>query len=349
MRTRAILFALLVSCGTASRANDLAFNPDAAPAALAASFLKTDGLRALASAKRVAITQFRVEFAVENSASAQSSSMGGWTASRTNVKLVGVAPDAMREVADQLHARLVRELAAAGVEVISAQQLRDNEAYKSLAPAQKTSLEPVVTGAGKSVFVGAGGQPWYFSNDDRHLSAGTLLGNLSTTQPQNIEPAIASALDVAALRVTLAVAFVDQSTSGGMFRRGSSVTTDARLALVPGLTQLLAVTRDGRARVVLDQPVPLAADAIELVDTTSDKTAQAVANVITGLFARGGRSSSQLEARTSASAYGATVSRHGQALVAAMVAAMRPATPVQAPAASPPPAAASAAASSPGG
>lgn len=53
----------------------------------------------------------------------------------------------------------MQELTAAGVEVISVATLRENAAYKSLAPVLKIMLEPVSTQAGKSVVVGAAGMP----------------------------------------------------------------------------------------------------------------------------------------------------------------------------------------------
>jgi hypothetical protein len=327
MKRHLMIVAALACAAVAAHAQEPVFDPAADPASLASAFLKTDRLAALAKVRRLAIAQFRVEFAVENNAKAQSSSSAAWTSARTDIKLVGVGPQTLQAIADQLHDRLVQDLGAAGVEVIPTATLRENAAYQSLAPAQKTTTEPVGTQAGQSIFVGARGQPWYFSNDDRHLGAGTLLGNLSTTQPQNIEPAIAKSLDAAVLRVTLAVAFAEQSSSGGLFASGSSVKTAVRLAIVPSLSQILIVTPDGSARVRLDRAIALDANALEMVDATSDRAVQAAANVITGLFAKGGRISTQLEARTTPEAFSTAVLRHAQAVESAMVAALKPALP----------------------
>ena len=148
------------------------FDPAADTAALASGCLKTDRLQVTAKVRRAAISQIRVEFAVENSAKAQSSSSAGWTSARTDIKLVGVPPQTLQAIANELHDRLVQELTAAGVEVIPAATLRENAAYKSLAPVLRITLEPVSTRAGKSVVVGAAGMPWYHSNDERHLSVG---------------------------------------------------------------------------------------------------------------------------------------------------------------------------------
>jgi hypothetical protein len=303
------------------------FDPGADPAALAAEYVKAERVQALGAVKRAAIAQFRVEFAVENEGKAQSSGTRGWTSSKADIKLVGVGDDTRQAIADRLHDQFVQQLAVAGFEVVAPQALRDNEAYKSLGPVLRTSLEPVGTQTGKSVFVGARGLPYYLTNEDRHLGVGTLLGGLSTTQPQNIEPQIAKSLDAAVFRVTMLVAFAEQSSSGGFFNNRSSVQSSARLALVPRITQWLVITPDGPSRVVLDQAVPMAGDGMELVETTSDKAAQAVANAITGLLAGGVRRTATYEARTTPQAYEAVVTRYGQALQAAMMSALRPGRP----------------------
>ena len=302
------------------------FDPAAAPAQLATSFVKADRLQALAKVKRAAIAQFRVEFAVENEAKAQSSGTTGATSSRADVKLVGVTDEARQATADRLYDQFVQDLAAAGLEVVPLATLRANADYQSLGPVLRGGREPVGTRAGKSIFVGARGMPYYMTNDDRHLGLGTLLGGISTTQPQNIEPQIAKTLDAAVFRVTLAVAFADQTTRGGLFNTGSSVKTDARLVLVPNQCQWLIITPEGRAQVYLNETVFMGSDALQLVETTadSDKAVQAAANIITGLFAKTTRSAASYEARTTPAAYEAVVTRHGLALQAAMLSALRP-------------------------
>ena len=150
---------LLALASFTAAAQSPVFDPAAVTAALASGFLKTDRLQVTAKVRRAAISQFRVEFAVENSAKAQLSSSAGWTSARTDIKLVGVPPQTLQAIADGLHDRLVQELTAAGVEVIPAATLRENAAYKSLAPMLRITLEPVSTQAGKSVVVGAAGMP----------------------------------------------------------------------------------------------------------------------------------------------------------------------------------------------
>ena len=324
-RFLAPLALLLPLSGTALAASE--FDPSADPAALASAFVKTDRLAMLASMKRAAIAQFRVEFAVENDAKASSSGTTGWSSSQSDIKLVGVTDEARQLIADQLHDKLVQDLAATGLEVVPHAVVRETEGYKSLGPVMRSGQEPLGTRTGKSVFVGARAMPYYLTNDDRHLGLGTTLGAFSTTQPQNIEPTIAKALNAAVFRVTVFVAFADQSTSGGLFNIGSSVKTSARLAIVPALTQFLIVMPDGRARVYLNDTILLGGDALVMKETTTtgEKATQAVANLVTGLLAGGGRSLAHYEASTTPDAYAAVVTRYGLALEAAMMSAMRPA------------------------
>jgi hypothetical protein len=302
------------------------FDPAADPARLAAEYVKVERLQALAKVRRAAISQFRVEFAVENEGKAQSSGTTGWTSTQAEIKLVGIGDDVRQAIADELHDRFVKDLEAAGLEVVPHGTLRENAAYKSLAPVLRTGQVPVGTQAGKSIFVGAKGMPYYLTNDDRHLGVGTLLGGISTTQPQNIEPEIATSLDAAVFRVTLLVAFAEQSSRGGLFNTRSSVSTAARLALVPRLSQWLIVTPDGRARSYLDDMVSMGADAVQLVETTTEgeKAVQAAANAITSLLAGGARKRVSYEARTTPEAYRSVVTRYATALQAAMLSAVRP-------------------------
>src|SRR5215831_19506606 len=77
------------------------FDPSAEPSALAKDFLKNDKVEALASVKRIAIVEYRVEFGVENSAKATSSGTTGWTASNSDIKLVGPADADRQAIADR--------------------------------------------------------------------------------------------------------------------------------------------------------------------------------------------------------------------------------------------------------
>jgi len=294
------------------------FDPGVDASTLASSFIKSEKLQALSGVKRVAIAQFRVEFAVENDAKAQSSGTSGWTSSKSDITLVGVTDEARQAIADALYDKLTQELTAAGVEVVQYETVRDTPGYKSIGPVMHTRQEPIGTRTGKSIFVGAKGTPYYTTNDDKHLSVGSMLGGFSTTQPQNYEPQIAKALDATVLRATLMVAFADQASSGGMFSNASSVKTAARLAIVPNLSQILFITPGaGKARVYLDQMVLMPGDAIEMKETTTtgEKATQAIAGLISG----GMRGERHYTATTTNDAYSSVVQKYGLAVEGAMM------------------------------
>lgn len=79
---RRFLVSLLLLAPFAAVAKDPPpFESAGDPAQQAAAFLEGSKLEALGGAKRVAISQFRVEFMVENSGKSSSSSIGGWTSS----------------------------------------------------------------------------------------------------------------------------------------------------------------------------------------------------------------------------------------------------------------------------
>lgn len=319
---------LMLVSATAAAKGAPPFDPAGNPAKLAATFLRGSKLTALAGVKRVAISQFRVEFAVENSGKASSSSTAGWTSSRSEITLVGVSDQVRQEIADQLYDQLVKDLTEAGVEVVPYETLSANDSYKSMERILRRGLEPVGMQAGKSIFVGAHGTPYYFTNDDHHLGLGTALGGFSTVQPQNIEPRIAESLDATVLRATIAVKFAEMDTRGGMFHMSSSVKTNEALALVPEQTSFLFVTPDsGKAKVALVKTINMPGDAITLRDTTTrgEKTAQAVGNVLTGLMGGGIRSSRTYEAVAQPNAYLELVSRYGVALESALMSMLRPA------------------------
>lgn len=327
MRRALVPLLLLVSL-TAMAKDPPPFDPAGDPAKQAATFLKGSKLEALGGAKRVAISQFRVEFMVENKGGAGSSSSAGWTSSKSDITLVGVSDEMRQAITDQLYDRLVQDLTGAGVEIVPYETLAADENYKSMEKIFRRTQEPLGMQAGKSVFVGAHGTPYYLTNDDKHIGLGTALGGFSTVQPQNIEPRIAESLQATVLRATLSVKFADVKASGGMFKMGSSVETSEGLAWVPEQTQFLFVTPDsGKARVTLAKTIMMPGDVLTLKDTTTkgEKAAELAANIVTGLFAGGTRKERHYEATSDPVAYSAAITQYGEALESALMAIVQPA------------------------
>lgn len=302
------------------------FDINAAPAQNASAFLKAGKLNGLAGIKRVAITNFRVEFAMSNTGKS-SSSFNGVTTTRSDITLTGVSDDDRKDITDQLYARLVKELTDAGFDAVPYDEVKANASYQSLGPVLKDTPDLVGTQDGKSIFIGPRGMPIYMSNDDRHLSLGTALGGFSTTQPQNIEPRIAESLNAAVLRVTMAVDFAEFKTRGGMFASQSSVKGNIGLAMLPELTQILVVLpQGGRPRVTLDTGIAMQGNALTVQETTTkgSKVAQGLGNALVMLAGKGAtQSMKKFEAIADPKFYVETISQYGGAVEAAAVSLMK--------------------------
>lgn len=302
------------------------FDVNAAPAQNASAFLKAGKLNGLAGIKRVAITNFRVEFAMSNTGKS-SSSFNGVTMTRSDITLTGVSDDDRKDIADQLYAHFVKDLTESGFEVVPYDEVKANTSYQSLGPVLKDTQDPVGTQGGKSIFIGPRGMPIYMSNDDKHLSLGTALGGFSTTQPQNIEPRIAESLNAAVLRVTMAVDFAEFKTRGGMFASQSAVKGNIGLAMLPELTQILVVLpQGGRSRIALDTGVALQSNALTVQETTTkgSKVAQGLGNALVMLSGKGATQSlKKFEAVADPKAYAETITQYGGALEAAAVSLMK--------------------------
>ena len=323
-----IWFGVLVIASQLHAKEPAVFDPAADPATLAATFLKGDKLNVLSNIKRIAIVGYRVEFGIENSGKASSSGTTGFTSSKADIKLVGVSDATRQAIADALYDDFVAGLTAAGYEVIPYEVVKEEKTYKSMQARFHKTFDPVGTQLGKSVFVGAHDLPTYITNDDKHLGLGSAFGGGFTVQPQNIEPQIAKALDAAVIRATLDVQFADMTKSGGLFRSGSSVKTDAQLALVPGWSQYLIVTPKGRARIALKQTVPIESDAIAMRDitTTAEKTTEAIGNAVSGLLTGGSSKVRHYQADANDEKYGAVVGQYAKSYQAAALALMKPAS-----------------------
>ena len=176
MKRLAALLAALLAWSPVLAKDATPFDPKGDASAQAAKFLKASKLDALSGTKRVAISQFRVEFAIENKAHAHSSASGGWTSSNADITLVGVSDELRQVIADQLHDNLVSALTEAGIEVVPYETVSQDANYQSMEKILKRGQVQMGVMGGKSVFVGANGQPIYRTNDDRHIGLSDALG-----------------------------------------------------------------------------------------------------------------------------------------------------------------------------
>jgi hypothetical protein len=178
-----------------------------------------------------------------------------------------------------------------GFDVLPYDVVKAEKNYQSMSAKFQTRYEPWGTQLGKSAFVGARGIPYYFTNEDKHMGLSVLSSGGFTVQPQNIEPSIAKALDAAVVRATIDVQFADMKTSGGLFHSSSSVQTSEGLTIVPEMSQYrIVVPSAGTSRVVLDETIAIASDAIDMKDitTSGQKTSEAVGNALGVVLGTGG-------------------------------------------------------------
>lgn len=321
---RVLVSLLLLASITAAADGARPFNPAASPKKLAADFLRPSRLTALNGTRRVAIANFRVEFAVENSGEGGTSGSSVWNASKSVIKLVGITDSVRESIADQLYDKLVSGLQGTGVAVVPYETLRKVEGYRSLGPALKATQLLVTTQTGKSVFLGPHDLPIYFTSDDKHVSLSKALGGFGK-QPQSLELRMAESLDATILRVTLAVALMDV-TIGGPSWPGASSETRVALAFVPKLTEVLCVTPDdATARITLVNAVALPSDVLELRDVTpsAEQIAETVGSVLSGVYSGGIRKERRYEASAPPEKYQAAVTSYGTALEGAMVSLLR--------------------------
>jgi hypothetical protein len=214
------------------------FDLAADPAAQSKQFVNSKKVTALKGVKRVAIPNFQVEFAVENSASAFGGGSGGTASVKSKAMLVGVDGPIFEKIANELYDKLVNDLTAAGIEVLPYDKWKENEHYLKIKSKFKTGPVEMRTQDGRSVFYSAHGQPMYFFGKDTRIGGFDAIGQaLTTVQPQNIEPGFARNIEAALLSVRMVVDIAKQSSSGHHLMGGyASVKTAAQLSIMAEFT-----------------------------------------------------------------------------------------------------------------
>lgn len=272
-----------------------------------------DGL--LKNIKRVAITQFQVEFMTESSASAYAS--GGFSSPSSateyvDAKLAGVGINEFQQITDRYYDTLVNDLKNAGIEVVDQAEVLKNPDFKEITSGGKKSPLEESAEAGKGVFVTSHDLPVWFNSEegfirkfkisigkgkkdtDPYQSFGSKMGLMFSGKATAInEPALAKAFDAATLRVRVTVPFVQIKTDSTLTR--ASTHTKAVIQVEKKVTRLSFVTPDGKhARIRIKEPLVSATGVGELKDVTTsgEKAMQAATTVLSvanSLFgARGG-------------------------------------------------------------
>lgn len=174
--------------------------------------------------KRVAVTQFAVEFVTYDAQTARTSTFGGGGASATaRWALAGVAEPDFQAVTEAFHARFLQDLAASGLEVVPTAEVLAAPTWKKFAAEgtsypQRTDVSVTVAPPGMVKYGLAKADPGARAQNDRGGSG--IFGVISAVQGIS---AVASTLasqgdngqlqkelgDAALLEVKLLVHFVD--------------------------------------------------------------------------------------------------------------------------------------------
>jgi hypothetical protein len=241
----------------------------------------------LKGVKRVAVTSFTVQY-VTNQVWDTSYTTGGGPGNRTgNLQFVGqgggfdvgsaLDPAKMQSTTDKLYQGFLTDLASAGFDVVSAEQLANSKAYKAYAvntpatPRKEEAESQKSNGAGAitSVFYTPPGLPLVLGDKFDHLSTGrfgsnvsdptlTFAGSLSlyTTNWPYYDKDVQKELGAATLHVRIYVPLAHVQVASGSFW-GSGYS---RQGIVPGLrlgnrlTRVAVGNNGDYAKLVLSEP-----------------------------------------------------------------------------------------------
>ncbi len=197
------------------------------------------GLSTLKGVKRVAVSQFQVEYVLNTD---------GLTARergqiRVDYAIAGLPDAALQSEADRLAEGFTAGLTAAGIEVVPFDQLAAAPSWARLASVAKPSGAELHTAAGAGRLFNAGTRPWYFYAGDPHLGNWGL--SWAFTPGQSVEQAVSRELDVAVITVRLVVGVRETRTHDALLaivRNGESFKGAPRLELAPGSAVLVAIS-----------------------------------------------------------------------------------------------------------
>lgn len=242
---------------------------------------------AIKGVKRVAVTSFTVQY-VTSQVWDTSYSTGGGPGNRTgSLQFIGqgggfdigsaLDPAKMQNTTDKLYQGFLTDLASAGFDVVSAEQLANSKAYKAYAanapatPRKEEAESQKSNGAGaiSSVFYTPLGVPFVLGDKFDHLNTGrfgsnvsdptlTFSGSLSlyTTNWPYYDKDVQKELGAATLHVRLYVPLAHVQVASGSFW-GSGYS---RQGIVPGLrlgnrlTRVTVGNNGDYAKVVLSEP-----------------------------------------------------------------------------------------------
>ncbi len=292
---------------------------DDAPVALDASFkpaLMADKVFTVAEAaafqglRKVVVPLFTVEFVTADSARAETSGFAaaGRASAASYYKLKGVDEADFQAITTALYADFLRDLRAAGLEVVAADTLAASPTYRKLvasgspaplkADASITLAPPgmAIYGMNKATANGGGSSSMFGALSAIGNSIGAMSAVIDTVELQK-------ELGAAVLEVQLKVHFVNlvNNNKGFLGRLGNTASVDA--TVTPRITNAMLSVQTAATRGALTLQHPLLLDASAIAEvrsapTTAADVAGGVAVALIRLAARSSDSSSteQMEA-----------------------------------------------------
>lgn len=283
---------------------DVVFTPVADHSADAAALVWTNRPGAARGVRKVVIPFFQVQFVIDSDTTAN---ISGGTTSKMMVRLEGPTPDQMQAITDRLYDKLVADLTAAGVTVLSEREAQALPSYgKLLASAKPSGTRVDGHGGVNSLFFSPRGMPFYFlpTQDVAYTGAGSFGGFQTAMLPPK-EQALMDEAGAAVLGFRAVVDFASLASSDkgflGHFRSKARTSAQAGIAIRPIATQLWLMTpaaKPGvtdmlnRMRFEVQAPLVLDTDAITAMTdarTVGDKRSEVVGNAV-GMLLGGGTS-----------------------------------------------------------
>lgn len=281
--------------------------PDPFDAATAGtSLLEANNLKSLKGVKRVAISQFSIEFVTADSVSSETSGFAAAGRARATgfYKLVGVEQPEFQAIVDQLYADLVQALQAQGMEVLTREQLAASPTWNKLIAGGL----PVPVRTDSKIVVAPAGMALYGAN--RMLANSGQKGTLASLAALGSGfGGVGEAMDAmhiqkeldgaAVIEVGMRLHFAQLSNdSKGFFGRlGNTASVSAKLH--PLLTQSRFQVMNGQeaANFSLKAPLLLDAEAFSEVRKEAATSGEIAGAVVGGLIrmAIGNKDSSSTE------------------------------------------------------
>ncbi|OGR01904.1 MAG: hypothetical protein A2511_02265 [Deltaproteobacteria bacterium RIFOXYD12_FULL_50_9] len=304
--------ALLVGCATPK---PQPFNLTADQTTLTQQYVEIKKANKLKGIKKVAISQYFVEFVTKSYGGATASNAQQKSSSTVGVwaNLKGIETEQFQAITDKMYEQMVEEFKKAGIEVIPVEQLKQSKSFQKLVEKEKKAPYEISSWNRTSQMFAAKGLPLYFDPNDKRLGLGNMFASqFSNFNPEKWEEKIAEEMDTAVLKANFTVTYANMETKGGQFRNKAEVNTDLKVTLIPEDTNYTVVSKNGTSRFILKEPV--FADGkfiIEVKDalTAGDKTANALSS-IAGAFSGTTSKTLKFDAKADSAAYKDLVEKH---------------------------------------